>query len=105
MAARVPYLSREDLSEADREIYDNLVRERGTPVGNIFRTLANTPGLLRRFLALGGELRNRTAIDPKLRELAILTVGRITDAQYEFTHHWNLALRAGLTHDKLNALA
>ena len=105
MAARVPYLNRDDLPEPDREIYDNLVRERGTPVGNIFRTLANTPGLLRRFLALGGELRNRTAIDPKLRELAILTVGRIADAQYEFTHHWNLALRVGVTHDKLNALA
>ncbi|HVA79314.1 MAG TPA: carboxymuconolactone decarboxylase family protein [Candidatus Binataceae bacterium] len=105
MAARVPYLNREDLPEADREIYDNLVRERGQPVGNIFRTLANTPGLLRRFLALGGELRNRTALEPKLRELGILTVGRITAAQYEFTHHWNLALRAGVTHDQLNALA
>ncbi|MGC1343725.1 MAG: carboxymuconolactone decarboxylase family protein [Candidatus Binataceae bacterium] len=104
MAARVPYLNREDLAQADHEIYDNLVRERGQPVGNIFRTLANTPKLLRRFLALGGELRNGTAIDPKLRELAILTVGRLADAHYEFTHHWNLGLRAGLTHEKLNAL-
>lgn len=105
MAARVPYLNREDLAEADHEIYDNLIRERGQPVGNIFRILANTPKLLRRFLALGGELRNGTAIDPKLRELAILTVGRLADAQYEFVHHWNLGLRAGLTHDQLNALA
>src|SRR5262245_48554981 len=63
--ARVPYLNREDLPEADREIFDNLVAERGQPVGNIFRTLAHTPGLLRRFLALGGELRNQTALDPK----------------------------------------
>ena len=105
MAARVSYLNREDLPEADREIFDNLIRERGTPVGNIFRTLAHTPGLLRRFLALGGELRNRTALDPKLRELALLTVGRIADAQYEFTHHWNLALRVGVTRDQLRALA
>ncbi len=103
--ARVPYLNREDLSEADRQIFDNLVAERKQPVGNIFRTLAHTPNLLRRFLALGGELRNGTALDAKLRELALLTVGRLTNAEYEFVHHWNLALRVGVEHAKLEALA
>src|SRR5580658_4108920 len=102
--ARVPYLNREDLPEADREIFDNLAAERGS-VGNIFRTLAHTPKLLRRFMALGGELRNGTALDPKLRELAIMTVGRLTNAEYEFVHHWNLARRAGVPREKLEALA
>ena len=105
MAARVPYLNREDLAEADREIFDNLIRERGPRVGNIFRTLANTPNLLRRFLALGGELRNGTALDPKLRELALMTVGRLTNAEYEFTHHWNLARGVGVPREQLEALA
>jgi len=103
--ARVPYLNREDLPEADREIFDALIAERGQPVGNIFRTLAHTPGLLRRFLALGGELRNQTTLDPGLRELALLTVGRLTNAEYEFVHHWNLARRVGVTREKLEALA
>jgi alkylhydroperoxidase family enzyme len=103
--ARVPYLNREDLPEADREIFDRLVNERKTPVGNIFRTLAHTPNLLRRFLALGGELRNGTALDPKLRELALMTVGRLTNAEYEFTHHWNLSLRVGVRHEQLEHLA
>ncbi len=105
MAARVPYLNREDLAEADRVIFDNLAAERGGTVGNIFRALAHTPNLLRRFLALGGELRNATALDPKLRELAIVTVGRLTDAQYEFVHHWNIARRVGVTRERLEALA
>jgi len=104
MAARVPYLKREDLAEADREIFDNLKAERGS-VGNIFRALAHTPNLLRRFLRLGGELRNKTALDPKLRELAIITVGRLTDAQYEYVHHWNLARRVGIRREQLDALA
>lgn len=103
--ARVPYLNREDLPEADREIFDRLVEERKTPVGNIFRTLAHTPKLLRRFLALGGEMRNGTALDPKLRELALMTVGRLTNAEYEFTHHWNLSLRVGVRHEQLEHLA
>jgi alkylhydroperoxidase family enzyme len=103
--ARLPYLNREDLPEADREIFDRLVEERKTPVGNIFRMLAHTPNLLRRFLALGGELRNGTALDPKLRELALMTVGRLTGAEYEFTHHWNLARRVGVSREQLEHLA
>jgi uncharacterized peroxidase-related enzyme len=105
MAARVPYLNREDLAEADRAIFDNLAAERGGTVGNIFRALAHTPNLLRRFLGLGGELRNKTELDPKLRELAIVTVGRLTYAQYEFVHHWNLARQVGVTREQLEALA
>ena len=102
--ARLPYLNREDLPESDREIFDRLVEERKTPVGNIFRMLAHTPNLLRRFLALGGELRNGTELDPKLRELALMTVGRLTNAEYEFTHHWNLARRVGVSREQLEHL-
>jgi alkylhydroperoxidase family enzyme len=106
MAARLPYIDREDLPETDRDIYDRLVQERGGAlVGNIFRTLANAPNLLRRFNALGGELRNKTELDPKLRELALMTVGRLTNAEYEFTHHWNISLRVGIKREQLEHLA
>jgi AhpD family alkylhydroperoxidase len=105
MAARVPYLNREDLPEDYRIIFDNLAAERGGAVGNLFRVLAHTPRFLRRFCAMGNDLRNKTALDPKLRELAILTVGRLTDAQYEFVHHWNLARRVGVSREQLEALA
>src|SRR6266404_1480588 len=103
--ARLPYLNCEDLPEADREIFDRLAEERGQPVGNIFRMLAHTPNLLRRFLSLGGELRNGTQLDPKLRELALMTVGRLTEAQYEFVHHWNISLQVSIRRQQLEHLA
>jgi len=102
--ARVPYLDRDDLPEKYRKIYDDLVAERGG-VWNIFRALANAPGVLGRFLELSGELRHRTRLDPRLRELAIVTVGRLADAQYEFVHHWNMALKVGIPREKLERLA
>jgi alkylhydroperoxidase family enzyme len=106
MAARLPYVSREELPEQDRELYDRISRERGAaPVGNIFRTLANAPNLFRRFNALGGELRNGTQLDPKLRELALMTVGRLTGAEYEFVHHWNISLQVGVRREQLEHLA
>jgi len=106
MAARIPYINREDLPEGERVLYDNLSKERGGgPVGNIFRALANAPNLLRRFLGLGNELRNGTQHDPKLRELALMTVGRLTNAEYEFVHHWNISLKVGIKREQLERLA
>lgn len=105
MAARLPYLTRNDLPEADRDIWDNFVKSRGAEPGHIHRTVAHAPNLLRRFVGLADELRNGTQLDPKLRELALMTVGRLTNAEYEFTHHWNISLRVGVRRDQLEQLA
>ena len=103
--ARLPYLTRDDLPEADRFVWDDFVRVRGTQPGHIHRIIANAPNLLRRFVDLANELRNGTQLDPKLRELALLTVGRLTGADYEFVHHWNMALRLGVKREQLDQLA
>jgi alkylhydroperoxidase family enzyme len=105
MAARIPYLTRNDLPDPDREIFDQFVKERGTQPGHIHRVVANAPNLLRRFLGLANELRNGTQLDPKLRELALMTVGRLTSADYEFTHHWNISLKVGVKREQLERLA
>ncbi|HLW59218.1 MAG TPA: carboxymuconolactone decarboxylase family protein [bacterium] len=101
--ARVPYLDREDLPPGDREIYDDLVATRGS-VLNLFRVLAHTPLLLRRLLGYSSALRNDLSLSAPLRELAIITVGRICGASYEYTHHWNSARRLGIPREKLEAL-
>ncbi len=100
---RLPYLNREDLAEGDRDIFDRIAKERGQ-VHNIFRTMAYAPHLLRKYIEWSSELRFKTALDPKLRELAIMTVGRLTDAKYEYTHHWNAARKLGIPAEKLAAL-
>jgi alkylhydroperoxidase family enzyme len=103
--ARLPYLTRNDLPEADQFIWDDFVKVRGTEPGHIHRLVANAPNLLRRFVDLANELRHGTQLDPKLRELALLTVGRLTGAEYEFVHHWNMALRLGVRRAQLEQLA
>jgi alkylhydroperoxidase family enzyme len=103
--AQLPYLTRNDLAEGDRDIWDNFVKSRGTDPGHIHRTVASAPNLLRKFVALADELRNGTQLDPKLRELALMTVGRLTGAEYEFVHHWNISLKAGVRRDQLEQLA
>ncbi len=101
--ARVPYLSREDLWAEDRDIFDGLVARRGEVI-NLFRALARTPDALRRLVPFSTCVRFHLTLPPVLRELAILTVGRIPGAEYEFTHHWNDARRIGIPREKLEAL-
>jgi alkylhydroperoxidase family enzyme len=104
MTARLPYVARNDLSEADRGIWDDFVKVRGVDPGHIHRVVANAPNLLRRFVDLANELRNGTLLDPRLRELALMTVGRLTGADYEFTHHWNMSLGLGVKREQLEHL-
>ncbi len=103
--ARLPLLDRDDLAEADRPVYDRLQASRGVPTGNIWRALANAPNLLDRILSLADELRHGVAIDKQYREIAVLMVGLVSGSQYEFDHHWNAAVKAGLPKDKLEQLA
>jgi len=103
--ARLPYVSREDLTAEEREVFDEFERERGTAPAHIHRAIANAPNLLRRFSAMAMELRNHTNLDPRLRELALMTVGRIAGAEYEFVHHWNIALNLGVRREQLEQLA
>jgi 4-carboxymuconolactone decarboxylase len=103
--ARLPLLDRDDLAEGDRAVYDRLQASRGVPTGNIWRALANAPNLLDRILALADELRRGVAIDKRYREIAVLMVGHVSGSQYEFDHHWNAAVKAGLPKDKLGQLA
>jgi len=102
--ARLPYVTAEQLPESERGLFDD-IRERFGRVNNIFRVLAHRPPLLRHYLQFGVGLRHVTQLDPVLRELAILTVGRLTQCPYEVVHHSALAQRLGVRPDQLAQLA
>lgn len=101
--ARVPYLNREDADPAQKPLYDRLEAERKVPTANIFLALANAPAQLDAFLTYANSLR-AADLSPRLRELAILTVGYATRSAYEVAHHQSHGLKAGLTGEQLAAV-
>ena len=102
--ARVPYLDREHLLEDDRDIYDDMM-ERFGRIHNVHRAIAHSPVLLRAFeLQWGEALRRSTRLDPIWRELAILTVGRLTQCDYAYVHHQGIAQRVGVRPEQLDRL-
>lgn len=94
--ARVPYLDLKDLAP---EHQDLLARK-----ANIYRALANSPNGLRAFSGLGGFIRFKSKLDPRLRELAILMVGYLTRAPYEWSHHVEIGRKFGVSDDDIRAL-
>ena len=94
--ARVPYLDLEDLPP---EHQDLLARR-----ANIYRALAHSPNGLRAFSMLGGFIRFKSQLDPRLRELAILMVGYLARAPYEWSHHIEIGKKFGVSDDDIRAL-
>ena len=94
--ARLPYRDKSDLAPEDQDL---LARD-----ANIFRALAHSPNALRAFQRLGGFIRSKSRLDPRLRELAILQVGYLTRAPYEWSHHVKIGHDFGVTDDDVAAL-
>jgi AhpD family alkylhydroperoxidase len=103
--SRVPYPSREEYPKAHLPAYDRMLATRGNPAPHIFLALANIPNLLDPLLSFTSEMRHGSVIEVRLRELSIVTVGLVTKCDYEFDHHWNSALAAGLRREQLEQLA
>jgi AhpD family alkylhydroperoxidase len=103
--SRVPSLSRDDAISLDQQpLWDRLEAERKVPTANIFRALANAPVLLDAFLSYANAMRDSSQLSPKLRELAILSVGHTTGSEYEIAHHQSHGRKAGLTDEQLAAV-
>lgn len=94
--ARVPSLEPADLEPENRDL---LMR----PIA-LFKALANSPNGLRAFSALGGFIRHKSRLDPRLRELAILQVGWLARAPYEWSHHVKIGREFGVSDDDIRAL-
>ena len=99
--SRVKYLTRAE--SPNQAIFDRLERERKLPTANIFLALTQTPELLDGFLTYANALRS-SPLSPRLRELAILTVGHLTKSRYEIAHHQSHALKAGLSQEQIDSV-
>ena len=87
--ARLPYLEAEQVAPEYRDML-----KRNT---NLHKLLVNSPDMARAFSGIGGYIRNKSKLDPRLRELAILQVGWMEKSEYEFTHHVKIGKEFGVT--------
>jgi alkylhydroperoxidase family enzyme len=96
---RTPYFDVDSAAGKHAEFLEKL-----KPHLNIYRMLANSENGMKGFLRMGNALLHRCELDPGLRELAILRVGRLSRAAYEVFQHERIAREVGVAEDKIAAL-
>ena len=94
--ARLPYLDKSDLAPENEDLLARNI--------TLYRALAHSPNGLRAFGGLGQFIRYKSRLDPRLRELAILQVGYLARAPYEWSHHVKIGRNFGVTDDDIRAL-
>ena len=103
MMARIPYAN-PDLDDATRALAEQIRRERGGKVLNLYRMLLHSPPVAQGWLAMFTAIRQQALLPGRYRELAILRVAVINAADYEFTQHIPFALKDGVTQQQIDAL-
>lgn len=102
--SRLPMVSSDPADPALKAMFDE-VRARGVQVPNLYRVLGLSPPLLRAWLDFAWPLRLHARTPRKVRELLILRGAQVSETEYEWVHHVQMALAAGVTQAQIDALA
>jgi alkylhydroperoxidase family enzyme len=100
--ARIPYADTTDPAVA--ELAEQIRRERGGKVLNLYRMLLHSPPVARGWLNLFTAIRQQAELSGRYRELAIMHIAVLNGADYEFKQHAPFALAEGLTRAQIDAL-
>src|SRR6186997_2752894 len=66
-------------------------------VFNIFKVLAHHPALVKRWTPFAGHILSKQTLPFRDRELLILRIGWLNQAEYEFAQHELIARKGGLS--------
>jgi 4-carboxymuconolactone decarboxylase len=104
-AARFPELRPDQMTDAQRRVYESIA---GGPRGGVrgpFNALLRSPELADRVQKVGEYLRFKTSLPARLNELAILINARFWGSKYEWYAHRPLAAQGGRAEDIADDLA
>ncbi len=85
----------EEAAPRDPRLIEAILARRGGRFINLDLALLWSEPLARGWNTYIGAVRRELAVSPRLKELAICMVARLTGAGYEFKHHWPEYVKAG----------
>ena len=98
--ALLPHLERNDLDPDGRRVWDLIDDERGD-VPASYRSMVHSPGAAEAVARLGSYLRFDSALDARVREVAVMVVNRSTGCEFGQAHHVLLARALGLAEGQI----
>lgn len=89
-----------------KELYENCAGQfKLRDVPNVVKALANSPKLARRVFPLGDYFMRESTLDPRLRELAVLTLMNRLHCNYGFVRHIPIAEHTGISRAQIDTIA
>jgi alkylhydroperoxidase family enzyme len=92
-----------DWDDGAREVLEPL-RSFG-PLLNIFGTLAHHPALLKRWMVFGNHVLAKSTLPAREREILILRIGWLCQAEYEWGQHAAIGRQCGLSDEEIRRIA
>ncbi len=101
---RVSLVEKEQAHPVVKELYQKN-EDHGWTIGNLFKVMGHCPYIGLNFQRLGNAILRGEELSPRLRELAVLRVGNLTQSEYEFTKHTTHGLKAGVTQKQIDDIS
>jgi 4-carboxymuconolactone decarboxylase len=99
---RISALEADQWNEEAAKVMAPFVSQRRTY--NIFKTLANHPDLMRRWMVFANHVLGKSTLDVRDREILILRIGYLCRSGYEWAQHVEIARRAGMDGETIAAI-
>ncbi len=101
---RIPTKLKDQLDQATKEAYDTFLDPAHWP--NVFATLAQHPTLCQGWIPFARHVLSPTSstITVRDREIVILRIGFLCQAEYEWAQHVRLARKVGISEDEINQI-
>ena len=105
MIKRTARIAMRDLSALTGEDADTACKNRmGGRDLNIFRVLMNHPQLTKRWAVFAAHVLHKQTLPPRERELLILRIGWLNQAEYEWAQHVEIARRSGISEEEIERI-
>jgi alkylhydroperoxidase family enzyme len=105
MIKRKQRIPMRDLSQLAGEDADTAVKHRvnGRDL-NLFKVLMHHPDLVRRWTVFAAHVLRKQTLPPRDRELLILRIGWLNQAEYEWAQHVQIAKREGISEREIESI-
>ena len=101
---RVSLVEKEQASPITRDWYEKQ-ESHGYQLGTLFKVLGHCPYIGLNYMRMGNSIRRGEELPAALRELAILRVGYLSKAKYEFTAHTRIGLGVGVRQKQIDEIS
>jgi len=101
-APRIEPVQKDSWTAAQKALLEPM--DRPGRLYNVFTTMANHPDLARDWMTFASHVLRRNSLSPRDREILILRIGWLCNAEYEWAQHVRIGKRAGLTDEDLRRI-